>query len=383
MVRSTGALILAITLLLQLGCDPIELPPPVEGEPVFNLSGTVGDEPFEVNAGQEDYFMFTDAYPAGNDGYTAEGRLSKIDCPFNCAPNWQITFSDSSINTLEALLSTGLVSYQSPDSSIIDTAYHFNLEARHEHTGGESVLQHSWYVDDSLTTIGNSLTWAAQVGSSYNIKLETLSTDSCYSYTEQTLTLNQQAEDESCSVAFEIDSTLLDSAIIATYLASVGELPVSLLWQVQGAIQGQGTTVTVLPNNIPFTLCLNATYADGCQAETCQTVQPAQAFLPPTFCRNEIISTLSTDTNTITIPGLAGGVTIQYEPTEGELYDSNLSAQPADAYFRILEVEPFENNSTGQATLKLRVEFLCQLFAPDGTPWQMVQAEGVIAVALP
>jgi hypothetical protein len=80
---------------------------------------------------------------------------------------------------------------------------------------------------------------------------------------------------------------------------------------------------------------------------------------------------------------LAGGVTIQYEPTEGELYDSNLSAQPADAYFRILEVEPFENNSTGQATLKLRVEFLCQLFAPDGTPWQMVQAEGVIAVALP
>lgn len=74
-------------------------------------------------------------------------------------------------------------------------------------------------------------------------------------------------------------------------------------------------------------------------------------------------------------------ITIRWVNTEGDAYRSDLMFQSSDAYFNILESEPWENNENGEKTWKMTVEFSCRLSQPSDT----VNLEGiaVIAVAYP
>ncbi|NBC08582.1 MAG: hypothetical protein GVY26_15440 [Bacteroidetes bacterium] len=370
-IRSLALLIVVVAL----SCEPVELPEPQSDEPVFTLSGTLDGASFTLAAGIDQYFMFTDAYPVDDGRYIAEGRLAELDCSSDCLPSWRFEFKGSP-ERLSNLLGADTVGYTQPGRVTVDTSYRLHLQASSTHLLNTAVLQHRWLLNDSLVATDATLSLPVQLDNEYPLALETLTEDSCYSYTEQVIRARPQAPQ--CAANFYIDSTLLDASVIATALPD-GELPAQFLWQ--DSIPGD---VITFPTPATATsLCLQATYADGCTARSCQMIQPAIGSFPTSTCRNAIVSETRIDTSTVVVPDIAEGVSIHYQNEDGISYSSNAGQQPTGSYFRILEASPFENNAAGQPTIKLTVAFRCQLFTQQGDPWRAVEGEGVIAVALP
>jgi len=375
MVKNHVRLLVLLIVIATLSCEPVELPEPQPDEPIFTLSGTLDGTAFALAAGVDQYFMFTDAYPVDDDRYIAEGRLAELDCSSDCLPSWRFEFKGSR-EQLSNLLSTDTVGYTQPDRVTVDTSYRLHLQASSTHLLNTDVWQHRWLLNDSLVATDATLSLPAQLGTEYPIALETLTEDSCYSYTERVIRAAPQTPQ--CAANFYIDSAILDSSVIATALPD-GELPAQFLWQ--DSIPGD---VIAFPTPAAATsLCLQATYADGCTARSCQMIQPAIGSFPASTCRNAIVSETRIDTSSVVVPDIAEGVSIHYQNEDGISYPSNTGQQPAVSYFRILEASPFENNAAGQPTIKLTVAFRCQLFTQQGEPWRVVEGEGVIALALP
>lgn len=374
-MKNTVHLLILFFLATLLACDPVELPDPQSDEPVFTLSGTLDGTAFDLAAGVDQYFMFTDAYPLDDDRYIAVGRLAELDCSSDCLPSWRFEFKGSR-EQISNLLGTDTVGYTQPGRITVDTSYRLHLQASSTHLLNVDVWQHRWLLNDSIISTAAILEFPTQLDAEYPIALETLTEDSCYSYTERVIRATPQAPD--CDANFYIDSTVLDMSVAATALPD-GALPAQFLWQ--DSIPGDAITFPTPAS--PTSLCLQATYTDGCTARSCQMVQPALGGLPASTCRNAIISETRIDTSVATIPGLAEGVSVHYQSEDGLWHASNTGRQPALSYFRILEATTFENNAAGQPTIKLTVAFRCQLFTQQGDPWRTVEGEGVIAVALP
>ncbi|MBV6655644.1 MAG: hypothetical protein KI786_17880, partial [Mameliella sp.] len=67
----------------------------------------------------------------------------------------------------------------------------------------------------------------------------------------------------------------------------------------------------------------------------------------------------------------------------GNIYASDIGLQNGEFSFSVLSAEPFERNDLDQPTLRLGVQFQCQLFDNEGVFWQEAVGEGWIAVAVP
>ena len=58
-----------------------------------------------------------------------------------------------------------------------------------------------------------------------------------------------------------------------------------------------------------------------------------------------------------------------------------MGEQPSTSTILIKSVEPFDDNSNGQSTKKIAIEFACRLFDMEGNHIDLENGEGTIAVA--
>jgi hypothetical protein len=81
-------------------------------------------------------------------------------------------------------------------------------------------------------------------------------------------------------------------------------------------------------------------------------------------------------------PLLSNSVAIQWKDPSGTLWRSDLRQQPIGHFFRILSVQPYNNNEKGQRTQRMEIAFSCTLFNVQGESRQ-ASGNGTIALARP
>lgn len=367
-------------ILVGISCDPVELPEPTDGDPVFELQGQLEGASFEVAAGAEAYFMHT-AFSTTNDGdYRSLSRLEELDCNTGCAPGWQFEFS-ADFMALDTFFSPGEIPLLQPGSTVLDTMYNLSLFANSTHSGGASVASHAWSFFDGSTANTATVQKAVPGPGVYEVELTTITADSCVSYTRKSFSFSASSPIPDCEVDFYVDSTLaFDSLIVANYIPGSSQ-PLTLLWQ--DSIPGGVFTSFFPPFNEAYTICLEGSFEQGCTAVSCQTVNPPQALIPGSVCRNGIAGGGLIAIDSTVAPGLSHGVVIRHSDETGKVYASNWGGQESVFFFRIESVSPFEDNSLGQPTLQLGIEFKCLLYDEEGQPWKEAEGKGAIAVALP
>lgn len=360
---------------LYWGCDPVELPEPTENDPVFTLSGTLGGMPFDIAAGVDQYFMFTDVQLANGGEYIVSGRLEELGCQSGCNPGWQIEFRAAAAG-LDSLLSPGLATFQALPDTVIETAYRLQLEAVSTHSGNAGVQNHQWALFDGSVAEGPAVDIEILSSGLYPVSLSTVTEDSCYSFTAKNVGFNLPG-DSGCAAAFTLEAAGGDSLLLASYTPAGGGQPISLVWQ--DSILGE--IISFFPQNQPETICLEAIF-ENCSARACQSYLPPLQGAPAVICSNDFTASVLVDTSIVVEPVAQAGVTIRHIAADGTRYSSD-APQDSSAYFRITAAEPYEVNNEGQPTVRLSVEWSCRLYNEQGEPWRTVQAEGDIAVALP
>jgi hypothetical protein len=379
MVNYKWAIILfAGAILAVLGCEPTELPEPSDGDPVFRLEGRLDSAVFELGAGIDGYFMFTGLSPTNDGNLRSLSRLEELGCTSDCAPGWQFEFNGSTA-ALDSFLAPGQVPFQGPGTITIDTTYHLNLLASSTFTGGASVLSYEWSFFDGTTANTSAVEKEVSGPGLYEVELTTTTEEGCQSYTRKSFSVSSAAPE--CEVDFYIDSlSTLDSVITAFYIPGSAD-PQTLLWQ--DSIPGEAVAIFSDSFFEPYTLCLQATFEQGCTAVDCQTIMPMQSQTPGAVCSNDIEGGIVVDTNTTGITGISQGVVIRHRDEAGQRYASDYGPQGSSFFFEVEGVSPYERNSLGQSTLQLQVQFQCLLYDTEGQPWKEAVGTGVIAVAVP
>mgnify|MGYP006277955967 FL=1 len=368
-----GSMVLAFT-----ACDPTELPEPSDGDPLFRLEGNLDSASFELAAGVDNYFMFTELSPANDGTLRSLSRLEELDCTTGCAPGWSFEFNGSAA-TLDSLLRPGQVPFIQPGTVSTDTTYILNLAANSTHSGGAPVLSHEWVFYDDSTAGTTTVEKEIPGPGIYEVELTTITEGDCQSYTRKSFYFD--TVQQGCEVSFTIDTTVLDSLIVATF--DQGWQPEQLIWQ-DSIIGSPVFPFTLLPQlgADQFRLCLEGQFQDGCNAASCQTILFFDPF-PREVCRNRIDGGIETAINTVVNPGPSSGVVIRYQDELGNLYSTATGSQALPFSFIIESAEPYENNSLGQPTLELDIRFQCQLYDEAGLPWKTAEGSGTIAVATP
>lgn len=367
-----GSMVLAFT-----ACDPTELPQPTDGDPVFWLEGNLDSAAFELAAGVDGYFMFTELSPTNDGNLRSLSRLEELDCSTDCAPVWQFEFSGS-MAALDSLLGIGQVPFIQPGTFITDTTYTLNLTANSSHSAGAPALSHQWGFYDGSTADAPTVEKEIPGPGIYEVELTTTTEGDCQSYTRKSFSFD--TFQQGCEVGFTIDTTALDSLIVATY--DLGGQP-QLIWQDSISLPSGATLSLFPPQGIDqFSVCVEGNFPDGCNAASCQTVLFFDPF-PGEVCRNRIDGGIETSINTVVTPGSSSGVIIRYQDEMGNQFATDTGSQAQPFSFSIESAEPYENNSLGQPTLQLGIRFQCQLYDAAGAPWKTAEATGTIAIAVP
>ncbi len=79
-------------VLFLVSCEPTETPVDTSGEITFFMDGTLDGQPFNISAGQEETYLYTDYQIDNEDVYHFEGVFAKIpNCLDNCSEALKIS----------------------------------------------------------------------------------------------------------------------------------------------------------------------------------------------------------------------------------------------------------------------------------------------------
>ncbi len=83
-------------ICIFLSCGKTELPTPIVGEPIFFFDGQLGGVAKKINAGDNDFYLFTEFSKDDDSVFSFTGRLAKLEqnCPDTCAEQLVISIRD-------------------------------------------------------------------------------------------------------------------------------------------------------------------------------------------------------------------------------------------------------------------------------------------------
>src|SRR5947207_14857 len=84
-----------LTLASIAGCKKEEYPapPPPPSPPTFYFNGSIDGKPLNIQAGENNYYMFT-SYSLDSGVYSFKGELRDKNCSSNCSNSLRIAIKD-------------------------------------------------------------------------------------------------------------------------------------------------------------------------------------------------------------------------------------------------------------------------------------------------
>lgn len=371
-MKQVCVLILALFTIGSFNsCKKKTLPEPEPGnEPVFYFSGQVDGTPYTLEAGINDYYMYSDYIQNSATGvYGFKGLLQQSNCS-SCKNSIEIEINDHRSSAIGG--PSGI------DSAFQSTFYPYcagswapaSYKVTYYPIFNNTPLNYLWNWGDGSTSTSMIGSHIYKHSGNYNVSLSITDNFSCTNTLSNWQTIG--LSDNSCATTITVTST---STLNATYSHStIGVPPYNFLWNLGDgnfdtssapthsyATQGRYPVSLRVIDAVNDTAYANVNYVTS-GSNMCGT--------------NYILLNDSAITNTNGV----SNVIVKWTDSNGIVYTSNSNLQPTSSFFKILSATEYHENEKGQKTKRLRVRFKCMVY--NGSSSLLIDnAEAVIVVA--
>lgn len=380
MIRLHKFIFLLLVLTLGFACKDGEIPEPMTGEPVFFFSGTINEEPITINAGDNDFFMFTEFESDDQNVYSYVARLAKLqpDCGDECEEQLRILIRHNEVGppTADSVgIALDLERYEfDSEVTIEDTITKFVVQYDNKSISSSPFATYNWTLPEG-GFIGETppVDTLQQLGFNVGLEVREDSFAFCNSSIVRAITSNPN---DNCAVGFDVFSNPTSTSIGITALPS-GTGSFDYSWQ-NGIID----SATIFIDTIGQ-YCVTVTDAAGCLSTNCLEYVDDSVF-GKVYCAAAFDYQLDQYQEIISSDPLRlSTVTIEYTDSRGTFYSSKLGAQPANSTFEIVSQMDFEDNENGQATKKITVNFNAFLYNENGMTLSINSNRSSFGVAYP
>lgn len=341
------------------------------GAPVFYAKGTLNGNFFNINAGVNNYYMYSSYTSDANDVYEFIGNLKEENCSASCPSSMTVRIRDyathtSSATIIDTSLAAGFYDFVVPLGTN-DIAFTPQIYA-------DSVTSYAWsFGDNGNSTLPNPVHTYATAGI-YTACLTVNATHNsfnCISTICDTVFVGTPR----VIIPSITDSILIGDSLQFNSHHVGGTAPFTYRWRFGDA------TESTLPNpthsyNTPgvYTATLYITDANSITEQRSQMINsPLADSCTVNFTWQQQSTTSATDFSK---------VVIEWTDASGNVYTSANSQQPSTSTFEIVSVENYDGNENHQATKKVHMRVNCTLY--NGANTLLLQnAEIVFAVAHP
>ena len=368
-------LALLTVILFTVTCKKEHVPATTISTPVFYFNGMVGGVSTSIDAGINNYYMYSSYTQDTNHVYNFIGNLQKTTSNLNSIEIQLNDYKVSPVNSNtqpDSSFKTGSYSYYSV--GVTDTVY--NVQFNSSYING-TPQTYTWTFGDGTTSNIPNPTHSYTAKGNYNVCLTIMGSSGTSSICNN-LNLSSPA---TMVKKTAISSTSLGDTIFFS-ASTIGFTGIQFNWNF-GDASGTIDTLTHTIDNTSHTYTAAALYHVSLTVKDSAT-------------GNNITTNYNAPTASYTVGGVTNysvtsvspgssfrlsNVIIKWTDASGVIYTSNNNtAQPSGSYFKIISVAPYQTNINGQATEMLHVNFSCTLY--NGTnSIQITNADAVIAVA--
>lgn len=366
--------VLSLVLLaagLFTTCKKKTLPEAEQGnDPVFYFNGNVNGTPYVLQAGVNNYYMFSGYNQNASTGvYGFSGTLKQNNCS-GCINSIQIEINDYRYSSLNGP--------SGADSAFNATFYPFCA-------GTWAAVSHSvtfYPIFNNMPTsylwdFGDGSTSTVALGShiyahpgNYNVSLTVTDNQSCGNTVTNLQSIGPT--DNLCQTTITVTGT---STMNPVYTHStIGSGNYTFHWDF-----GDGNTSTSSSPTHSYTA--SGRYPVSLQVVDILNKDTAVANLNyaagTTSCTTNYFKL--SDTTFVNGNGVSN-VIVKWTDSNGTLYTSNDAAQPSTSYFKILSSSNYHENELGQKTKRLHVKFKCVVYSATSS-MTIENADAVIVVA--
>ncbi len=365
---------LMIGLLLLMACKEQELPEEVVGTPDFYISGEIGSASLDLQAGVDQYYMFTGYEYDEDEIATFWGEFAPANCQ-DCPERLRIEIRDfqqtppgGPVDIDEALKPGEFEYLELPDGRI------FRVQFSSE-VNDSAGLAYQWDFGDGSQAAVSDPSHTYEPGdtlSHYDVCLQTIDPDGCTTSICNEITLDP----ESCKASFTHEISANAPNFVIFDDESTGKAPLSYQWEFgDGFGASLGNPGYYYGNVGLFTACLTVTDADGCVSVLCKNIA-----VDPDLCETNF----SYVVESTTVPDTLGlsRVSVSWTDANGDTWSSATFAQPESSRFEILSSAAYPDNEKGEATRRVKLSLDCNLYH-DGDTLKLQGAEGFVGLGYP
>lgn len=372
-----------LCILAIASCKKVDVPGPDMGNPVFEVSTTIGGMPFDWEAGIDSLYMFTDTVQDTLGIYTFTGTLQREGCPSLCGPALRFEIRDfqpvsGSGVAIEQALAIGDYGFQYLEE---DTTFIYSIQFEAELNPGDSLnAGYNWEFSDGQIASGPNPLIIFSDNSPIGVNLTATN-----GFLEERITTTVYFDPFIASCSVDFDANAVQGGFLLQLIANnqSGVSPFSYSW-----FSGDTSNPVFVPFDstgivLPSLLCLNMVDNNGCSSDRCKTVY----YLNP--AGGLVGNTELSLTHTPNIEHIISGdseqfskVRITYMDENGVLFSSDILPQASNSSFKIVANEAFDLNENGLPTRKLQVEFQCTLW-DEFANFLTLNGQGTIALGHP
>jgi len=359
--------------LLFSSCAKKDDPIPVIEAPVFKMIGTVNGQAINIQAGVDDYIMYTDfIYENSASAFDFNGTLRKYSCA-SCPNSLKIKIrnhtTSSSSQSVFADSAFTINYYSIRTVGANSTQYDINFNSQ---LGGGIPQVYTWDFGDGTTSSLSNPQHTYQHPGAYEVKFKVEYQGGCLDSLMNTFRMGVPGAD--CRAIF-LPTIAANTVTMLNNSTGAGLLTYN--WNFgDGSSSSLENPQHSYVNNGIYTICLQVSDVDNNVSNFCRKV----IILPQITCMTSYNYPQSMAINN---PSALSNVTIEWTDENGVLFSSiNNTLQREKDYFKILSVEEYAENSNGDKTKKLEVRFQCRLYDSGQTSFvDLVVNDAVIGVA--
>ncbi len=367
---NTTIFLLAIGVLV--GCKKEDVPT-TDGTPVFSIRADFDGSQVDIQAGNEQFYLYSDYRIDDCEQIVLVSRLAKDNsCTTQCAEEWLIEIADSNLLigsfAPELVLATNAYPYA---NSQLDQDFRVAFESLAE---GSTPLTYSWtFGDGSDSSEPDPVHIYNEPSGAFIVEHSITDQRNCSQSVSRQIVRKDQSQPE-CLADFLVQADSFGLQLTAS--ASLGQPPFDYSWS-------DGSTGSVLQTSwdslTTGEYCLTITDSQLCRSVICKTIDRNPVTLEPEYCAANFtfLGNLIANARCFT------GAVIQYTDEEGKIYRSDWGDQWPESRFEISQVASFEPNEQGKPVMKFQLRGAALLYDAFGQAAELSNIEAVLGVAHP
>lgn len=334
-------------------------------DPAFYFKCDVNGAPLKIEAGVDDYYMFSSHYLDTNNVYVYKGELKQKNCSSNCNYRLAILINDYKVSELSAPMF--------PDSGLYVGNYSFN-------DGTPDPVEYNGVFTPLISGGATTYTWTYSDGQAQYSQQGVRKFKAHRTYSVS-LALDSAGNTANHTNVFKIGSPLQanvtaikqqGSGLNYNFYGASTISPASYSWNFGDGV----TSNSITPNHIYASenyYTARLTLVSG--AETCESY-----YQVPAFYNYRVHANYNNSFQPVPNLNRLSSITLVITDPNGNVYSSSSINQPTGSKVEIVSVEDFKMNSENEPTKKIKIKFSCQ--ANSGSSLlNITNGEAVIAVS--